>query len=180
MANEDKNYSSIDFWRTLRDLSDARMKAISAVRAIGLTGEEAQQNGIYEVKALIERELNISAENKTTEKHYAISTEKLERAKICIHGNLIHRLTRSFNFIGCESELSTGDIAWLYDHISKLVEINNLLLVRREFEDLLLKVDAADIHLTDKEMVAANNISQQLNHFLDKDLSFELKLNKGC
>lgn len=119
-------------------------------------------------------------ENKATEKHYAVSTEKLERAKICIHGNLIHRLTRSFNFIGYESELSTGDIAWLYDHISKLVEINNLLLVRREFEDLLLKVDAADIHLTDKEMVAANNISQQLNHFLNKELSFELKLNKGC
>ncbi|MCD2526814.1 hypothetical protein LPL65_02065 [Providencia huaxiensis] len=180
MANEDKNNSSIDFWRTLRDLSVARMKAISAVQAIGLTGEEAQKSGIDEVKALIDRELNITAENKATEKHYAISTKKLERAKICIHGNLIHCLTRNFNFIGYESELSTGDIAWLYDRISKLIEINNLLTIRHEFEDLLLKVDAADIHLTDKEMVAANNISQQLNHFLDKDLSFELKLNKGC
>lgn len=180
MTKEIKSDSPIDFWRTLRDLSDARMKAISAVQAIGLSGNEAQKSGIDEVKALINGELQVTRENKAAEKHYTISTEKLERAKICIHGNLIRCLTRSFNFIGYKSELSTDDIAWVYDRISKLVEINNLLIIRREFEDLLLKVDAADAHLTDKEIVAANNISQQLNHFLDKDLSFELKLNKGC
>lgn len=156
------------------------MKAISAVQAIGLSGDEAQESGIAEVKALIDSELQITSENTATEKHYSVSTEKLERAKICIHGNLIHSLTRSFNFIGYKSELSTDDIAWLYDYISKLLEINNLLVIRQEFESLLSKVDAANAHLTDQEIVAANNISQQLNHFLDKELSFKFKLNKGC
>lgn len=175
LSNEDP---ILAFWRALRDLSDNHMRVVSAVQSIGIPAHEAQKKGIEEVRTLIDSELQTSNENKNAEKHYAVSTKKLERAKICIHGNLIQSLISGFDFINYKSKLETQDISYLYSYISKLVEINNLLSVRREFEHLLLQVTDADEHLTNKEKVAANHVSQQLKHFLDKDLSFELKLRR--
>lgn len=170
--------SILDFWETLRDLSNNHMRAVKIMQSIGLPAHGTQKKGIEEIKALIDSELKVSDGNEHVEKHYTISTKKLKRAKICIHGNLIQSLILGFDFINYESKLETQDVSSLYDYVSKLVEINNLLSVRREFEHLLLQVTDADEHLTNKEKVAANHLSQQLKHFLDKDLSFELKLRR--
>ncbi|MCT6515921.1 hypothetical protein GY03_01295 [Proteus vulgaris] len=178
MSEHSDRDSIIDFWEALRDLSNNHMRAVKIMQSVGLPVHGAQKKGIEEVKALIDSELKVSDGNKRTEKHYTISTKKLERAKICIHGNLIQSLISGFDFINYESKLETQDVSSLYDYVSKLVEINNLLSVRREFEHLLLQVTDADEHLTNKEKVAANHVSQQLKHFLDKDLSFELKLRR--